>query len=128
MTTTEVPPSKKRYDEDHPTVSVRISDDTRKKLEKYKKERMTWADLAAEGLEYKEKQLNREEQDKEIKQQIQKNSGQINEVSEKIDELQELYKKLQTRLKEFEVFFARDILGPEWKVEGGYLVHKKKRL
>jgi len=56
-----VPPAKKRYDEKHPPVTIRVSKTTKKKLAKYKTEKTTWADLAAEGLHYKEMGIGKEE-------------------------------------------------------------------
>jgi len=65
-----VPPAKKRYDEKHPIVSIRESETTKKKLAKYKTEKTTWADLAAEGLHYKEMGIDKEEVMTTIKELI----------------------------------------------------------
>lgn len=52
--------AKERYDKQHPTISLRVSERAREKLERYKKEDMTWADVVKKGLEYAEKDADRQ--------------------------------------------------------------------
>ncbi len=124
------PPAKERYDEGHPTISIRISNATREKLRKYKKNDMTWVDVIMTLVGKAEEEVVKEEikdiimkeaeenekLNKELEEYLTKDSKLTSEMSKKQDEIlqkaEKIHTDFQSRVERIEGFLNAKF--PDW--------------